>query len=163
MANDEPTLKLLMETIPQVGTVAGITVRPKRREMPVNVDEVMATKTGLEGDHFNSTTSDKRAVTLIQKEHLDAVGSILGIGTADHKLTRRNLLIEAINLLSLKDQKFSIGDAILEGTGECHPCSRMEENFGPGGYNAMRGHGGLTARVIKPGLIKKGDKVKLVK
>ena len=161
MANEEPALKQLMSVIPQVGKVVGITIRLKRQEMPVEVSEVMATESGLEGDHFNSSYSDKRSVTLIQKEHLDVVGSILGIGSAEHKLTRRNILIEGINIFALKDQKFHIGEAIFDGTGECHPCSRMEENFGMGGYNTMRGHGGITARVVRSGVIKRGDSVKL--
>ncbi len=69
--------------------------------------------------------------------------------------------LKGINLLALKDKTFRIGQAVLETTGECHPCSRMEENLGPGGYNAVRGHGGITARVVEAGMIRVGDRVEV--
>ena len=116
---------------------------------------------GLEGDHYASK-GGKRQVTLIAQEHLDAVASILGKTQFDPLLTRRNIVTQGINLLSLKDKQFRVGDVILEYTGECHPCSRMEENLGTGGYNAMRGHGGITCKIIKSGRITNGDYISFI-
>ncbi len=155
-------IRELMNNIPQVGTLEWIGIRPIRKQPLKILSEVKVTlESGLEGDHFNSKFSKKRQITLIQKEHLDSVASILGKEEISPALTRRNLVISGINLFSIRDQKFSIGEVVFEGTGYCHPCSRMEENLGPGGYNAMRGHGGLTAMVIKSGIIHVGDAVKL--
>jgi MOSC domain-containing protein YiiM len=101
----------------------------------------------------------KRQVTLIQHEHLAVVAALLGRDALPPELLRRNMAISGVNLIGLKNRRFRIGTALLEGSGSCDPCSRMEENLGPGGYNAMRGHGGITARVVRPGLIRTGDAV----
>ena len=122
----------------------------------IAVNEVMAEqRAGLAGDRYNGA-SCKRQVTLIQWEHLAVLESIMG-KTITPELLRRNLVIKGINLLALKNREFRIGEAVFQTTGFCHPCSRMEKILGLGGYNAMRGHGGLTARVLKGGLIYVGD------
>ncbi len=156
-------LETLMNTMPQVGQVEWIGLRPAKKEplQPVNSVELSERK-GLIGDHYQGT-SGKRQVTLIMAEHLDTIARILGKESIAPELTRRNIVVSGINLLAFKDKKFQIGDCILEMTGICHPCSRMEENLGPGGYNAIRGHSGINAKVIKGGHIKTGDQVSLVK
>lgn len=114
---------------------------------------------GLVGDRYRGDAESKRQVTLIQAEHLVVVGKLLGRRPIDPALLRRNLVVSGINLLALQRAKFQIGAIVLEGTGLCQPCSKMESTLGPGGYNAMRGHGGITARVITPGRISVGDEV----
>lgn len=105
---------------------------------------------------LNSLMPGKRQVTLIQAEHLSVIAALAGLEVVTPEQLRRNLVVSGLPLLALKDRRFKIGDVLLEGTGECHPCSRMEEAFGPGGYNAVRGHGGITARVLEGGLIEVG-------
>ncbi len=156
---DKP-LKNLIDNLPQAGELMWIGVRPVRKQPLVSHKTVEVTKKhGLDGDHFASTYSTKRQVTLIQQEHLYAVASMLGLESIDPGLTRRNLVVKGINLFALRDQQFSIGKVVFEGTGYCHPCSRMEQNLGSGGYNAMRGHGGITAKVIQGGTINVGDQI----
>lgn len=142
----------------QTGRVVAISVRPERLKPPLRTESVEAIENkGLLGDR---SKGGNRQVTLIQKEHMVAVASFLGKAELDFTLTRRNILVEGINLLSLKGKSFQIGEAVFEYSGECHPCSRMEEALGTGGYNAMRGHGGITAKVITGGEIKPNDSIK---
>lgn len=158
--NPESDVAKLMGKPTKTGTVEWIGLRPERRGSLTSVTEAeVVPGNGLEGDHFHGQGGGNRQVTLIQGEHLDAVGAFLRGPSADPSLARRNIVVRGINLFSLQDRKFRIGDAVFEHSGPCHPCSRMEENFGPGGYNAMRGHGGITAKVIEGGFIRVGDEV----
>ena len=100
-------------------------------------------------------------MTLIQQEHLEVVPRILGIKEMPPELLRRNIVVSGIKLLALKHQQFQVREVLLETTGVCAPCSRMEENLGAGGYNSMRGHGGITAKIIQGGQIQIGDTVRL--
>ena len=153
----------LLSSLPQTGTVVWVAVRPARRAEPVAVEEVLVeVGSGLAGDHYGGKREGKRQVTLINEEHVVAIASMLGRTTINPALLRRNIVVRGINLLALKDKTFRIGEAVLETTGLCHPCSRMEENLGPGGYNAVRGHGGITARVVQAGTIRVGDKIAAV-
>lgn len=101
-----------------------------------------------------------RQVTLIQHEHLEVIAKLAGVPAVDVAALRRNLVVSGINLIALKNARIRVGEALLEIVGPCQPCSRMEEEVGPGGYAAMRGHGGMTARVIESGAIRVGDSVR---
>ena len=153
----QPTLKQLTQVFAQPGRVEWIGLRPAKRVPPVAVDyAVLDPASGIQGDHY-SGRSGTRQVTLLQAEHLPAIAGIIGIELLDPALLRRNIVVARLNLLALKNQTFQLGSALLEYTGPCHPCTRMETTLGKGGYNAMRGHGGITARVIQAGEVRLGD------
>lgn len=151
----------LLENMPQIGKVEWIGIRAERRAPVESVPQIQVhTDHGLAGDHY-SKDGGRRQVSLVQAEHVAAVEKMLN-RSIDLTWLRRNIVISGINLLAFKDRQFQLGEVILEMTGQCYPCSRLEENLGPGGYNAMRGHGGITARVVKGGLLRVGDEVRLV-
>lgn len=145
------------------GELAWIGLRPARRETMLEVAAArLAPGEGLEGDHYLSSRNGPRQVTLIAAEDLAAVGRFLGGEPAEPDQLRRNLVTRGVNVLALKDRRFTIGAVVLEGAGECAPCGRMEETLGPGGYNAVRGHGGIVARVIEGGEIRLGDPIRRI-
>ncbi|MBA1213498.1 MAG: MOSC domain-containing protein [Pseudomonas sp. PGPPP4] len=155
-------LKELLAHVPQSGEVRWIGVRPASRAPMVEIDAVEARRdAGLTGDHARPTPRNQRQVTLIQWEHLPVVAALIGKAVAPADL-RRNLAVAGINLFSLKNRRFRIGQAVLETTGWCQPCARLEERLGPGTFQAMRGHGGLTARVLESGIIRLGDRLEVL-
>lgn len=156
------TMQTLFEILPQVGRVEWIGVRPERMAELIAVEEATLVEgRGILGDHkVTGRVGTKRQVTLIQHEHLIAVAGMLQRDKVSPKQTRRNIVVSGINLLAFKRWQFRIGAALLEFSGPCEPCSRMEANLGLGGFNAMRGHGGITARVIEGGTIRLGDEVR---
>jgi MOSC domain-containing protein YiiM len=149
-----------LKIVPQVGTVEWIGLRPARGAAMTPVEEVeTVADRGLAGDRYHSNGT--RQVTLIQAEHLPAIAALSGHAITPAQL-RRNLVIRGINLLSLQKQRFAIGEVVLVGTSSCAPCEKMETQIGEGTFQAMRGHGGICAKIERGGLIRRGDPVRLL-
>ncbi len=148
-----------MARLPRAGRVEWIGLRPARDVPMEAVAQARAVEgVGLVGDRY-AGGSGKRGLTLIQAEHLPAIAALAGHDTVPPATLRRNVVVSGIPLVALKGRRFRIGDAVLEGTEPCDPCSRMEDALGAGGYNAMRGMGGLCARIVEGGELRLGDAV----
>lgn len=153
----------LLASMPQRGRLEWIGLRPaKRAELEVVTQATVLENRGLVGDHHSGGDEGKRQVTLIQAEHIPMLAALTGHEYIPPQWLRRNLVVSGINLFALRNRRFAIGEVVLEGTGTCPPCSRMETTLGPGGFNAMRGHGGINARVISGGEIELGAEVRLL-
>ena len=164
-------LRSLTARFPRAGRLEAIVLRPGRDAPAVAVASTRALpERGLAGDHRGDKPASrpgggKRQVTLIQAEHLPLIRAWTGVDVAPVDL-RRNLVVSGVNLLAqhalFDDRPLQVrigADVVLVITGPCDPCSKMEALLGPGGYNAMRGHGGTTARVVRGGVLAVGDAV----
>ena len=155
-------LKQMMQTVPQVGRIEQILLRRERKGLVERVSEAsVVLQHGLEGDRFRGRSPrSKRQVTAIQAEHLPVIAALAGCDRVDPIDLRRNLVISGIPVVAMKDRRFRVGaTCVLEWTAPCAPCHRMEALLGPGGFNAMRGMGGVCCRVVEPGRIAVGDMV----
>lgn len=146
------------------GRVECIIVRGSPRDSARTVEYTLALAgIGLADDRLGQRGEPElstRQVTLIQDEHLAVIARLARVDRVDPVALRRNLVVSGINLVALKNARLQVGAALLEVVGPCQPCSRMEEGIGPGGYAAMRGHGGMTARILAGGPIRVGDVVR---
>ena len=113
----------------------------------------LITGQGIQGDrHLKKDGSrSKRQVLLMDEETLKdfnlAAGEI-----------RENITVSGINLTQFTDgERLSLGSSvILKITGECEPCSRMDE-IRPGLQSLLDGKRGMLAYVESGGEIKIGD------
>ncbi|WNO10019.1 MOSC domain-containing protein [Teredinibacter sp. KSP-S5-2] len=146
------------------GRVEWIGVRPKRREAVCALESVEALEgLGLTGDHrIGKTPGSARQLTIISTEFIAQIAHFMAKECIDPALLRRNIVISGMNLNVVRHQRLQIGEAIIETTAWCHPCSRMEEVLGSGAIAAMMGHGGLCAKIVNSGRIQLGDSVTLL-
>jgi len=154
-------MERLLGTHAAMGSVQWLAVRPARGELEVRQCVEVALGAGLIGDRYRGSSGD-RAVTLIQFEHLPVIAALLGIPSVDPGILRRNVVVRGISVAGLERARFRVGNVLLEGTGPCHPCSKLDADLGVGGYAAMMGHGGINARVIEAGSIRVGDPVEFL-
>jgi MOSC domain-containing protein YiiM len=154
------SLAQLRSTFATPGRLVWIGLRPAQGQPMQVVSGVQALEgRGLEGDRKAQRSGGERQVTLYQHEHLAVLASLLGRAAVEPEAMRRNLAVAGINVLALRARRFKIGALLFEGTGYCAPCRRLEETLGRGGFNASRGHGGITARVLGDGWLSVGDEV----
>ncbi|HJN74925.1 MAG TPA: MOSC domain-containing protein [Myxococcota bacterium] len=151
----EKPLQDLVDKADQRGAVRAISLRPTRREAVVQVQQWPLGD--RDKDHARAAN---RAVTLIAVEDLEAASRTLG-EPVEHAATRRNVLVEGINLLTLIDREFRVGEVVLRATRTCDPCPNMEQTVGPGALAALVGRGGLCCAIVESGTIRVGDEVSL--
>jgi MOSC domain-containing protein YiiM len=149
------------------GVVAEIYVA---REGSATMERVEAVRTiegrGIEGDRYCEGTGfwtpygDVCEVTLISSEDLEGIESELGIRVKNGE-HRRNIITRGIRLEGLRGRKFRIGETVLEYDRPRPPCRHIQDLTEPGMTRALKGRGGICARVIEGGMIRTQDAIEL--
>jgi MOSC domain-containing protein YiiM len=111
---------------------------------------------GLRGDRFFDHKQDyKGQIMLFSLEVFDALRRELDLAKAQPQATRRNVFVRGEDLNSLIGRQFEIQGVRFEGTEECKPCDWMDHALGPGACAWMRGRGGLRARILTDGVLRR--------
>ena len=111
---------------------------------------------GIVGDRFFGFKEDyKGQVTFFSHEVYDRLCAQFQISNVPPSIFRRNIITQGVDLNSLIGQEFEIQGLRFLGTQESAPCYWMNQAFAEGAEEAMRGHGGLRAKILRGGMLKK--------
>ena len=113
---------------------------------------------GLVGDRYHGATL--RQVTVQAAGELAEAAAQAG-RPIDPGRTRRNITISADTVPRTPGHRWSIGEVELEVTRDAAPCTLMEEIFGSGAQESLKGRAGVACRVISGGEIAVGDAANL--
>jgi MOSC domain-containing protein YiiM len=124
---------------------------------------------GLEGDRYCAGTGHWSRfgrvceVTFVAAEDLDAIVRETGVGVKDGE-HRRNVVTRGVSLKALRrGERFRVGEALFEYRGPRSVCRYIERLTEPGMTRALKGRGGICARVIEGGTVRVGDGVEVLR
>lgn len=153
-----------------IGRLAGIARHGRPRGPMETVDHVAVNRIeGIHGDFRGAARPGKvprRQVSLMEAESWAAAMAELG-RHGEHYVPwyerRANLLVQGLRLPRERGAIIGIGASLrIEMTGECEPCSRMEEIV-PGLKAVLipDWRGGVLGKVIADGEIAVGDEIRI--
>ena len=112
---------------------------------------------GIRGDRFFDYKSDyKGQITFFSSEVFADVCRAVGVNAKSPGAARRNVITEGVDLNTLIGKRFSVQGVEFEGVCECSPCYWMDRAIAPGAEEALKGRGGLRARILTDGVLRAG-------
>jgi len=123
---------------------------PKKRLPMEELAEVLVMRNaGLQGC-AHARPGGSRQVLLVDRETLEAMDLHPGI-------IRENFTTDGINVNNLAlGQELRVGEVLLKVSAICHPCDQLEK-VRPGLRREMRGRRGMLCRVLRSGIVRRGD------
>jgi hypothetical protein len=139
--------------------------RPSDGPTPATVDESpdrieLRAHLGIVGDRYFGTRHTHASVTLINADAAERALATVGIQDPDLAGARRNIVVRGIDVEALVDTAFALdtGDGPVRFTSRtrANPCAWMDEAFGPGARDALRGYAGIRAEPLDDGVLTLG-------
>lgn len=110
---------------------------------------------GLWGDRFFDFKENyKGQITFFAQEVYEDLCAQFEMSDREPSVFRRNVIVSGCDLNALIGKKFEIQGVLFEGTEEASPCYWMEQAFCEGAEAALRGRGGLRARILTDGMLR---------
>ena len=110
---------------------------------------------GIRGDrYFEHKDNFKGQITFFADEVYRILQSELGQQDLLPSAFRRNVITHGLDLNELIEKEFEIQGVRFIGTEECRPCYWMDQAITPGTESAMKGRGGLRARILSDGVLR---------
>lgn len=125
---------------------------------PINeVDEMECVAgRGIRGDRFFDHAENFRGqITFFADEVYQEISQQLKISKQPVSVLRRNVVIRGVDLNELIGVEFEVQGIRFLGTEECSPCYWMNQAFGTGSKEALKGRGGLRAQILSDGTLRK--------
>lgn len=131
--------------------------KPPGRAPMIEVAEVECVAgQGLRGDRFFGFKEDyKGQVTFFEHEVYEQLCAQFQVHGIEPSVFRRNIITEGVKLTSLIGQEFEVQGVRFIGTQESAPCYWMNQAFAEGAEEAMKGRGGLRARILTSGILRR--------
>jgi MOSC domain-containing protein YiiM len=118
---------------------------------------------GLIGDRYMDAhlrRSGDYQITLIEVEQIEAFTSHTGLQLSP-EAPRRNVVTREVALNDFLGQRFRVGEVLLEGLKLCEPCTLFRDRTYPEVLRFFVHRGGLRARILSGGVIRRGDPIQI--
>jgi MOSC domain-containing protein YiiM len=110
---------------------------------------------GIRGDRFFDFKENyKGQVTFFSADVFAAMNAELKLADKSPGESRRNIVVDGVDLNSLVGKEFEVQGVKFLGTAECSPCSWMDHAFAPGAEHFLQQRGGLRAQVLTDGVLR---------
>ena len=113
---------------------------------------------GLRGDrYFEREENHKGQITFFSLEVFEALRREMNLPDAQPQATRRNAFARGVDLNALIGREFEVQGLRFFGVEESSPCDWMNLAVGPGAREWLKGRGGLRARILTNGVLRRED------